>query len=247
MAAMTWTEPSPRPRPEPGQVEPPGARAQAQVRLVERLVSLEPRSRILDLACGGGRPTLELARRGHRVLGIDHSEEPLAEARRVVGKERLNVHFLHTDIRRISYRGEFDLVVNLFAAVFGLPDDHDHLRVLEGVRRGLKPGGRLILDLLNKEWLVRHPEAAAAFDFETGRLSAAGPGLRVYALTELKALLESAGLALLKVVGGYEGEPYGADSPRMIVLAQRPEETTARRPAEGLISTIRIKGRGRSR
>ena len=219
---------------------------QAQVRMVERLVSLEPRARVLDLACGSGRQTLELARRSHRVMGIDSREELLAEARRAAREERLNVHFLNTDIRRISYRGEFDLVVNLCFALSHLPEDRDHLRVLEGVRKGLKVGGRLILDLLNKEWLMRHLDAGAAFDFETGRLAAAGswPSLRVYTLTELKALLERAGLEFRQVVGGYEGEPYGADSPRMVVLAQRPAEAPARRPVEELDSAIRIKGRG---
>ena len=220
--------------------------AQAQVDGVERYISLEPRSRVLDLSCGAGRQTLELARRGYRVLGIDSDEGPLAAARAAAGQERLNIHFLHTDIRQISYRGEFDVVVNLHSSIGALPNDRDHLRVLEGVRKGLKSGGRLLLDMLNKEWIMRHGEPGG-FDLETGRL-AAPASVRVYCLTELKALLERAGLTFLKVWGGYEGEPYGLDSPRMVVLAQRPAEAPPRKDKdEHLVSAIRIKGRSKGR
>jgi len=255
----------------------PGPQVQAQVDGVERFISLEPRARILDLSCGDGRQTLELARRGYRVLGIDSHEEPLAEARHLARDERLNVHFIHTDTRNISYRGEFDAVLNLFASIGYLPNDRDHLKVLEGVRKGLKSGGRLLLDMLNKEWLMRHFEpnvweqsegargAVAldriSFNFEAGRLdnhrtivsadgarSPAFASLRVYTLTELKALLVRAGLDCLKVWGGYEGQPYGMDTPRMIVLAQRTAEPPRRQAKdEDLVSAIHIKGRRKGR
>jgi len=244
--------------------QPPGLQARRLVDGVERFLALEPRARVLDLACGSGRQTLELARRGYRVLGLDLQEGPLAEARRAAREERLNVHFLKTDIRQIAYRGEFDAVVNLFATITYLPNDRDHFRVLDSARKGLKSGGRLLLDLLNKEWLMRHfepslrqqgesPHGAAApdrisFNFETGRLenhrASACASLRVYTLTETKALLERAGLVLRKVWGGYEGQPYGMESPRMIVLAERPAEESPRRPRhENLVTAIRIKGR----
>lgn len=216
---------------------------------MERYISLEPRSRVLDLSCGTGRQTLELARRGHRVLGIDSQEEPLAEARAAARQERLNVHFLHTDIRQISYRGEFDVAVNLHSSLGYLPNDRDHLRVLEGIRKGLKSGGRLLLDMPNKERLMRHFEPErASFDLGTGRLIGPHASLRVYTLTEVKSLLDRAGLTFLNVWGGYEGEPYGLDSPRMVVLAARPADAPPRPPkGEGLVSAIRIKGRSKGR
>ncbi len=216
---------------------------QAQADGVERYITLEPRARVLDLACGSGGQTLELARRGYRVLGVDGEEGPLAVARAAARQERLNVHFLHTDIRQISYRGEFDAVVNLHSSIGSLPSDRDHLRVLEGVRKGLKSGGRLLLDWANREWILRRAEPGS-FDLETGRRR----GLRVYALTELQALMERAGLERLSVWGGYEGEAYGLDSPRMVVLARRvPEQAPRRSRDEGLISALRVKGRGKGR
>jgi len=233
----------------------PGPQVRAQIDGVERYLALETRSRVLDLACGDGRQTLELARRGYRVLGVDSREESLSEARAAARGEKLNVHFLHTDIRQISYRGEFDAVVNLFAAIGYLPNDRDHARVLEGVGRGLKIGGKLLLDMLNKEWLMRHFESGRiAFDLEAGRLvegfpaAGAAASLRVYALTEIKSLLLRAGLDFCRVWGGYQGEAYELDSPRMIILARRPEPQPQRSPKdEGLVTAVRIKGRGRRR
>lgn len=213
----------------------------AHVDGLERFLNLAPRTRILDLACGAGKQTLELARRGHRVLGLDCVEAALSEARQAARHERLTVHFLKSDIRQIPYRAEFDVVVSLFSSFGRFPGERDDLRALEAVRKALKPRGRLLIDLLNKEWLMRHG-APASFDFESGRWDSQ----RVYALTEIKSLIERAGLAYRRVWGDFDGGAYGMDSPRMIVLAEKIEEgRSPRRDDEGLATAIRIKGRRR--
>lgn len=253
----------------------PAALLKQQVDGLERFLQLEPRSRVLDLACGSGRQTLELARRGHRVLGIDPVEPALAEARQAARAERLNVHFMREDIRQIGYRSEFDAVVNLFTSFGYFPSERDDLRALESVQRALKPGGKLLLDVLNKEWLMRHFEPnfweqgedgrgavvldQISFNFETGRLDnhrtiVAKDGtrtpsfvsMRVYTLTEIKNLLDRAGLSYRQSWGGFDGGPYGMDTPRMIVLAERLFEKVERKreSREGEMSAaIRIKGR----
>src|SRR5262249_30128627 len=132
-----------------------------------------------------GRRTIELGRRGHRVVGLDPDERALSEARAAAKGEKLNTHFLKADTRAIPYRGEIDGVVSLDGAFGQLPGDRDDLRCLESVRKALKPGGQLLVDVLNKEWLMRHFEPnfweqaegkdavvldRISFDFETGRL-----------------------------------------------------------------------------
>jgi len=250
----------------------PAYQIKAQIDGVERFLAMEPRSRVLDLACGSGRQTLELARRGHRVLGVDPSEEALAVARQGARQERLNIHFLKTDICQISYRAEFDVVVNLFAAFGYFPNEREDLKALEAVRKGLKPGGKFLMDLLNKEWLMRHFEPnfweqgedgkgavvldQISFNFETGRLdnhrtivskdgtrTPSFVSFRVYTLTEIKSLLAKAGLVYKQSWGGFDGSAYGMDSARMILLAERPLEGARPKPKENLASAIRIKGR----
>jgi len=232
----------------------PARRPHAQVKSlidgVERFLALEPRARVLDLGCGSGRCTLELARRGHRILGVDPDERALALARAAAKEEKLNAHFLKADTRAVSYRGEFDAVVSLDGAFGQLPGDRDDLRCLEAARRALKPGGKLLVDILNKEWLMRHfepnswerPEESKnavvldriSFDFEKGRLDdhrtivlADGKRMpsflsaRLYTLTELKSQIQRAGLIYRQSWGGFDGSAYGMDSPRLAVLAER--------------------------
>ncbi len=224
----------------------------AQIDGLERFLKLEPRSRILDLACGTGRQTLELARRGHRVLGIDCLEASLSEAQLSARAEKLNAHFLKGDMRQLGYRGEFDAVVNLDAAFGRFPSERDDLKTLEGVYRGLKVGGKLLMDLLNKEWLMRHFEEVSnrsSFNFEQGRLNSASlASLRVYTLTEIKRLIEAAGLIFRGVWGDFDGRAYGLESRRMIVLADKSKiEARPRRPrGGGLALAIKIKGRKKS-
>lgn len=259
-----------------GRLENPEQLAE-QAAAVERLLGLEPRSRVLDFGCAAGQRTLELSRLGHRVLGLDAQEAAFAEARRRGREERLNVHFVKGDTRQVPYRGEFDAVVSLSASFGWLESERDDLRALESALRALKPGGQLLLDLLNKEWLMRHFEPHSweqpasgrgdvvldrySFNFETGRLDshrtlvAAGGGRtpsfvsqRVYTLTEIKSLLARAGLEYRQSWGSFEGAPYGMDSPRMIVLARRPAAAPRpRRESEALPTAIRIKGRRKGR
>lgn len=251
----------------------PSKRPHAQIDGIERILALETRSRVLDLACGAGRRTLELARRGHRVLGVEADENALVRARSAAKSEKLNAHFLKADMRAVSYRAEFDAVLCLDGAFGELPADRDDLHALIAVRKSLKPGAKLLLDLLNREWLMRHFEpnswergddAAGAvaldhisLDLERGRLEnrrtiVAADGkrtpqflsVRLYALTELIAQIEKAGLKYLRCWGGFDGSAYGMDSPRLIVLAERPaEERAARREDDGLPKALRIKGR----
>lgn len=219
---------------------------------LERFLALEPRSRVLDLCCGEGRATLEMARRGHRVLGIDADERALAAGRAAAKGEKLNVHFMKADPREINYRGDFDAVLFLDGAFGKLPNDREDLRSLDAVRKALKPGAKLVIDALNREWLLRRfePSGQVAFDFEKGRLddrrSPPSASMRLYALTELIAQLDRAGLVYVRSWGGFDGSPYALESPRMIVLAERPKtEKPPRRggPNDGLPVAIRIKGR----
>ncbi|MFA6316438.1 MAG: class I SAM-dependent methyltransferase [Elusimicrobiota bacterium] len=247
----------------------------ARVEGVCRCLELGQKSRVVDLACGLGRSTLELARQGHRALGMDPAEAPLAGARAVARQERLNAHFMVADIRQIPYRGEFDAAVSLFSSFGRFPLERDDSRTLEAVHKCLKPGGKVLLDLINREWLVRHVEPdiwdqaeesvdgavvqdQVSFDLESGRLDnlrstvdASGArtpsfmSVRVYTLTEVKKLLLNAGMAFRRAWGAFDGSAYTLDSYRMIVMAEKIQEPPAPRKEAVESMTIRIKGRRR--
>ena len=91
----------------------PEVRIRRQVDAIERFLGLKFRNRVLDIGCGAGSQTLELARRRYRIVGMDGAAEGLSEARARARTERLTVHFVVDDMRRVPYEGEFNAALNL--------------------------------------------------------------------------------------------------------------------------------------
>jgi len=113
--------------------------------------------RILDLCGGHGRHSLELARRGYRFLTVlDYSGFLLAHGRRRARRQGLPVHFVRSDARNAGCAGgRFDCVMMLANSFGYFLDDRENLRVLHEARRLCRRGGRLLLDLLEREHVVR--------------------------------------------------------------------------------------------
>jgi SAM-dependent methyltransferase len=113
---------------------------------------LQPRGgeRVLDMACGSGRHSLELRRRGFSVVGADISPDLIEIARREAAEENLEVDFVLSDLRDLDLDSEFDLVLNLNDGAIGyLESDEENLRTFEVISRALKPGGRNLVQLPN--------------------------------------------------------------------------------------------------
>ncbi|CAD5244231.1 class I SAM-dependent methyltransferase [Thermococcus camini] len=101
--------------------------------------------KILDLACGTGIPTLELARRGYNVVGLDLHEEMLTVARRKAEREGLSVEFIQGDALESDFEEEFDAITMFFSSITYFDDSTIH-ELFNSVKRGLKPGGLFIAD-----------------------------------------------------------------------------------------------------
>ena len=125
---------------------------------IARLLDARRGERILDLGCGDGVLSTELALTGAQVIGVDASPELVIAARaRGVDAQVMDGHAL-------SFDGEFDAVFSNAALHWMREPD----RVLAGVRRALKPGGRLVFctcSLLPEEneaqvaaFLAAHPD-----------------------------------------------------------------------------------------
>lgn len=224
-------------------------RAEQETAFMCRALGLETGDAVLDLCCGTGRHAVRFAQRGLRVTGLDLNPEYLAAAAAAARAVGVDLELVESDMREVPFQARFDAAVNLFTAFGYFEDDTDNLRVLEALRSALKPGGRLALDLLSREWLVRHHiprewwEADGRLfleerSFDLGasrshvrfvvvepdgtRRAMDGHHIRVYALHELRAMLAAAGLRFLVAHGGFNGEPYDLDARRLIVIAERP-------------------------
>ncbi|MDW8031088.1 MAG: class I SAM-dependent methyltransferase [Candidatus Bipolaricaulota bacterium] len=221
-------------------------RAEQSCDALVSLLGLQPGAKILDLACGPGRFAIPLARRSFRVVGLDICEIYLEQARAKAKEHGLQIEFVHGDMRAIPFESEFDAVINLFTSFGYFEREEDHLQVLKEVRKSLKPGGRFLLELQNRDWLIKNfrprnwQEYPDFFVLEESKMNFArnriesrwivlkgaerkeySLSLRVFTLAELLGLFAQAGLNVLGYYSNLRGEPWSLEAQRLALLAER--------------------------
>jgi len=120
-------------------------RSEREAELAWRLLGLEPGMEVLDLACGHGRLSNRLARRGARVTGLDRSGRFLERAGADAASLGVEVDYVEGDMRELPWRDRFDAVLNWFTAFGYFRDDELH-GILRRARGALKPGGRFAVE-----------------------------------------------------------------------------------------------------
>ncbi len=129
-----------------------------EVDLLIKILQLSPEAKILDICCGQGRHSLELARRGFKfVNGLDRSHYLIQKAKMQAKKEALNLRFKEGDARKLPYSSDtFDVVLILGNSFGYFETIQDDLRILKEVLTVLKPRGKLIIDVTDGEYLREH-------------------------------------------------------------------------------------------
>lgn len=124
--------------------------------LVEEL-ELKPGMKVLDVGCGPGRHSLELARRGIHTVGVDISSGFIEIAQRTASKERLPATFMVADARKMDFDSEFDAAICLCEGAFGLVGaEENHFQILKAVHRALKVGAPFAMTVINALSAARH-------------------------------------------------------------------------------------------
>ena len=124
--------------------------------LIDEL-KLQGGEKILDLACGFGRHSLELARRGFAVTGVDITPAYIQYAKEQAESEGLDARFLCADIREVGFESEFDLVLNMADGAVGyLENDAENRKIFAVVSKALKPGGWHFMDIMNGSYAEKH-------------------------------------------------------------------------------------------
>lgn len=192
--------------------------------------------RVLDLACGTGRHSLELARRGFPVVGVDISPDLLEIAGNDAAAESLEASFVKADLRELDFHEEFDLVLSLNDGAVGyFETEEENRRTFEVVAEALRPGGGHLMQLPNVLYAESHLpqktwiEGSSMIELIDHRWDAASRYLegtttpihfgevfegvspipfrqRLYSVEELGEIYESVGMALANVFRG-NGKP----------------------------------------
>jgi SAM-dependent methyltransferase len=202
--------------------------------------------RLLDICCGFGRISAELARRGFAVTGVDITESYLRAAREDAAHENLAIEYLKADARRFTRPGCFDAAVNLYISFGYFEDRSDDLAMLRNAYESLKSGGAFIIETLGKEIAVRDFIAGEWFEragwtvltkyevadawaalknrwilVKDGRRIEKTFTQRLYAASELRSLLFEAGFASVELYGDWDESPYDERAAKLIAVGRK--------------------------
>ena len=211
-------------------------------------LGVEPGAALLDLACGYGRHAMELAAKNYKVTGLDLSLPLLIRAADTARRASLNINFIHGDMREMTFENEFDGAYSMFTS-FGYFDDDTNRKVAANLARAIKPGGKLLIDVVNRDYLCRdlptrvwwqgegcvileevdfnyfssRLQVQRSIIFEDGRQVEQEISIRAYSLHEIGKVLHHSGFRVTEVSGGLSlrGKFFGAQSRQLIVLAEK--------------------------
>jgi SAM-dependent methyltransferase len=218
---------------------------QKEVTFLRKVLRLKKGSKLLDVGCGYGRHTVPLAKYGVDVTGCDLSPHMLTEAQKKLKKTGKTNKLVRCDMRSLPFGKKFDFACNMFNSFGYFESEDDNFRVLKSISDILKPGGLFLLDLVNRDFLMRmfiekdwfekkgiYTLEKKWFDpiknrseIDVSVIDKAGKkdyhhSIRVYCFTEISMLLEAAGLEVLAVFGGFSGEKFDWSHDRMLILSQ---------------------------
>ena len=222
-------------------------RTAGEIDFILSVLPLESGQRILDIGCGFGRHSIELARRGFDVLGIDPSAAMIAAARENAAALGLAPEFRQQRGEDLQVENEFKVALCLFTTLGQVSGQGDNLALLENTYRALQPGGWFILEIPQRAWAVSNLKpserigegdryALVARRYDAGRdlvseeFTIVSPdGQRKYLLQyrlfnggEINQYLDQAGFVGITFYDGYTVTPLDELSQTMVVRAGKP-------------------------
>ena len=227
---------------------PPLEETEKEVQFILESLGVTQQSRILELGVGDGRHLLEVARRGFSITSYEMSLPLLLRAAEISHRFNIKAKYIQGDYRDLGMDERFDAAYCV-GTRFGFHDEESNERIVSSVCRALRPGGRFLLDVLNRDYLLKDLPARiwrdgedclvleeVEFDyftsrlisrrtvaFEDGRHTENEISVRVFSLHEIGKLLHRSGFRVLEVSGHSEHRGYffGNQSTSMVLLAEK--------------------------
>jgi SAM-dependent methyltransferase len=225
----------------------PPALTLTEVDFLEKSLAPPPGASLLDIPCGSGRHSIELARRGYRMTGIDLSADFLSSAQAHAAEAHLQVDLRHGDMRNPKVAADSFDGAFCFGNSFPYLDRPGVAAFLRALSRAIRPGGKLVIDtgcaaesilptLLPQRWhrfddiivtsKASYIASASRLDIEytfiqDGKIDTRPSSSYVFTVAELTRMLADAGFEVVSLAGGFAGERYELGSPRLALTAQR--------------------------
>lgn len=214
-----------------------------QITLLETLLQLNPTDKIMDLFCGKGRHAIPLAKKGFQITAIDLVPDYIQFIQKIAEAENLKIKAIVQDARKIEYHQEFDRVYLMFTS-FGYFTNIENAELLQTIHHALKKSGLLLLDIENRDYILKHfihekwREKEFGYLLErhkffpltsrqhTKRLLVMNDGstkeffrdLQLYSAHEMIKVAKDASFEIAQIVGDYDMSPFQINSPRIIAV-----------------------------
>lgn len=201
-------------------------------------LNLDDGSSILDLACGKGRHSIFLNKKGYDVTGVDLSTQSIDEASKFENKKlKFAVHDMRDNLET-----EFDAVFNLFTSFGYFENDEDDIAVLETIKNSMKSNSVAVIDFMNAHKVIENLVSSEVqkrghIDFNINRFIENGiinknikfsdgdtnynftEKVKVIELDKFKEYFSTVGLKLITTFGNYNLEDFDENnSDRLIMI-----------------------------
>jgi SAM-dependent methyltransferase len=213
---------------------------------IQRQLQLFPGAKVLDVPCGNGRLSVELARRGFQLTGVDIAREFIDEAKMKSSAGGVPVEWHECDMRNLPWTGKFDGAF-CFGNSFGYLDDQGNADFLKAVANALRPDAKFIIDsgaiaecllpvfqehrsfevggiTLVADSRYDHAQGRMFTDYtflRDGQTDKRPSSQRVYTYHELAGLLGEAGLEPVSAHSSLAAEPFKLGSPRLLLVSEK--------------------------
>jgi ubiquinone/menaquinone biosynthesis C-methylase UbiE len=230
----------------------PPEQTTAEAEFLIQSLNSAPGAHVLDVPCGNGRLTFELANRGYRVTGVDIAEEFIEEARSRARDVSASIEFILGDMRNIEGPGVYDGAF-CFGNSFGFLEYADMEKFLAGVARSLKPGARFVVNTamaaesvlpdfeeqschemgdiimtIKERYVAEESCVDSEYIFErNGETDSRKAKHWIYTAAEIRRMLERAGFEILNCFGSLKREPYKLGSQELFVVSELVSEPRA--------------------
>ncbi len=216
----------------------------SEVKFYLKKLNLKKGKLFLDCPVGIGRIALPLAKKGIKITGIDIMPSYLGELSEKASKAKLSIKLFHQDMRKIDFENQFDAVGNLWTSFGYFEKDSDNMLVLKKLYKALKPGGKFVIQVINRDWIMKNflsnnwDEVAGVkilekreFFYDTssciteylfikdGVEKSLTSYIRMYSFHELKSMLEKVGFKNVVGYSSVKEEPISRDSREMFIFA----------------------------
>ena len=218
---------------------------QTEAEFIFRHLNCERGAHVLDVPCGNGRLSFEMAKRGLHVTGMDISKEFIDEARSIQ-KAAPDIEFLLADMRHIEAAAIYDAGF-CFGNSFAFFDHQNMQAFLRALQRALKPGARFLIhtgmaaesvlpdfeeqsshefgDLritIKERYIAAESCIDSEYVFErNGQTESRLAREWIYTTAELVRMLESVGFSVTNLYGSLKAEPYKLGDQELFIVAEK--------------------------